>query len=161
MARAPREDGATAVYWLYSRSKKLLYVGVSHHPKARWREHARDKAWWPEVAHKGLSWHPTRAQAVLEEQRVIEEEGPQYNLRLTPEGVPAVPGVGASRDAYIAHWRRSRAYTGSHKELRDAVLAELDKGTDIDLIARSVDWSREYIARLRSEGSKPPRGEGR
>lgn len=47
--------------------------------------------------------------------------------------------------------RLTLAYKAAHRDLADSVVAELASGGDEDRIARSVDWSREYIARIRKE----------
>lgn len=47
--------------------------------------------------------------------------------------------------------RLTLAYKAAHRALADGVAAELARGGDEARIARSVDWSREYIARIRKE----------
>lgn len=71
--------GKAAVYRLYDRNGALLYVGLGSDPKTRWRAHARDKEWWPDVAHKEVEWHNTFAEAVEAEHAAIHAENPVYN----------------------------------------------------------------------------------
>lgn len=69
----------TALYRLYDASERLLYVGITNDPKGRWRSHARDKHWWPEVATKRTEWFETRKSAERIEKIEIEDESPVYN----------------------------------------------------------------------------------
>ncbi|MFJ6559937.1 GIY-YIG nuclease family protein [Streptomyces sp. NPDC091412] len=94
----------TALYRLYDAEDRLLYVGITTNPKVRWRAHARDKRWWPEVARKTIEWFETRKSAERVEKIEVEEESPVYNrnfngdrrrelqnedLRGTEDNVPA------------------------------------------------------------------------
>lgn len=52
-------------------------------------------------------------------------------------------------------------YDQVRERLMQAITEAIERGEPNSRIARSVDWSREYIAKLRREGPKAPRGEGR
>lgn len=69
----------TAVYRLYNRDQRLLYVGIAHDTKKRWREHARDKDWWNQVHWRTAVWHGTRLGAAIEEYCAFRFENPIYN----------------------------------------------------------------------------------
>lgn len=149
--RKPREDGPTSLYELRNADRDLLYVGISHRPMGRWREHATQKPWWPEVAVRSLIWFGSRAEAVLAEQAAIESAAPRYNRTVSPQSVPMPPGAAMSQAEL---WRRNDAYQAAHRALKEGVIAELDRGEDEARIARSVDWTREYIAKLRAKRGK-------
>lgn len=69
----------TAVYRLYDRNQRLLYVGIAHDTKKRWREHARDKDWWNQVHWKTAVWHESRLGAAIEEYCAFRFENPIHN----------------------------------------------------------------------------------
>ncbi|MFL1904788.1 GIY-YIG nuclease family protein [Streptomyces tauricus] len=73
----PRE---TAVYRLYDADGTLLYVGISYDVKIRFADHKANKDWWPSVATEDVRWFPGRDEAWAEEQRVIHEEHPRWNV---------------------------------------------------------------------------------
>lgn len=81
MDSAPLERGAapTALYRLYNREDRLVYVGVTYQLEKRLYQHARDKPWWPEVARQEVDWHEHRRLALAEETRLIELYDPPYN----------------------------------------------------------------------------------
>lgn len=146
--RRPREDGPTALYQLFNADKEMIYVGISHRPFGRWREHAKNKAWWPTVAHRSLVWFDTRAEAILAEQATIESVTPVHNQTTSPQSVPPAPGSVTPRgELYRLCWD----YQEAHRALARAVAREQARGTDVARIARSVDWTREYIAKIRKE----------
>lgn len=51
----PKHPGRTALYRLYAKRKRLLYVGISHNPDVRWGQHSLKKAWWPEALRRGAT----------------------------------------------------------------------------------------------------------
>lgn len=79
MTKSYEQSERTAPYRLYDADDRLLYVGITVNPKARWSAHARDKHWWPEVARKTIEWFETRKSAERIEKIEVEEEGPAYN----------------------------------------------------------------------------------
>lgn len=74
----------TAVYRFYNSSHVLLYVGITDSPAVRWRDHAKKKPWWSQVAERTLAWHPDRKAAAAEESVAIQTEEPLYNVAGRP-----------------------------------------------------------------------------
>jgi GntR family transcriptional regulator len=72
----------TAVYRLFAADGVLLYVGTSGNLPLRFRKHASDKDWWPQVARKTMVWYGSRREALAAEARAILVEAP---LRNDPE----------------------------------------------------------------------------
>lgn len=71
----------TALYRLFAASGDLLYVGISSEPERRWKQHAEDKSWWPEVHEKTVEWHQDRLAAEGAESTAIRSERPSRNIR--------------------------------------------------------------------------------
>lgn len=69
----------TGLYRFYNAADRILYVGISWHPAARFKQHADTKAWWPEVESYELEWHPDRPTAEGVETRLIRKLRPPYN----------------------------------------------------------------------------------
>lgn len=71
----------TALYRLYNRDRELLYVGITSSVERRMREHADDKAWWPEVhmATSKVTWWDDEDTARKQESDAIRSELPRYN----------------------------------------------------------------------------------
>lgn len=69
----------TAVYRLYDAADRLLYVGVAYDFDKRFKDHAKSKAWWPDVVRKDVVWFDNRLDAMWEESRAIDNENPVHN----------------------------------------------------------------------------------
>lgn len=80
----PPSSAQRAVYRLFDEAGELLYVGSSNNPERRWKQHASDKPWWPEVARKEAIWHPWR-ESWDKETEAIRKERPKHNTMSTPE----------------------------------------------------------------------------
>ncbi|RPE39722.1 GIY-YIG catalytic domain-containing protein [Streptomyces sp. Ag109_O5-1] len=76
--------GCTAVYRLYDRTGRLLYVGSSLNPNQRLKQHATDKPWWPEVdiRRATFEWCSDEATAADVEHTAALTEGPAYGSPL-------------------------------------------------------------------------------
>jgi hypothetical protein len=80
----PYAPDTVAVYRLYDANGQLLYVGQSRNPKARFITHAREVDWWEEVAHWAVEWWSDRYAARTQEQLLIAELSPRYNIAHAP-----------------------------------------------------------------------------
>ena len=78
----------TALYLARDIDDALLYVGTSRHPTQRLRQHAKDKAWWPEVSRVEDFWFTRQWQAELAEQFFISRECPPHNRMMPPWRAP-------------------------------------------------------------------------
>ncbi|MGQ4343547.1 GIY-YIG nuclease family protein [Streptomyces sp. SAS_275] len=112
----PFPSGRSAIYRLHDATGTLLYVGISHAPKARLKEHAGDKLWWHLVAREEITWCSSRAEALAAEAKAVNEERPLYNgYHQFGKGQPP----------------RARRYddTADQAAVRDGVRAALNDGT--------------------------------
>jgi hypothetical protein len=69
------------LYRLWSAADELLYIGITDRGRAREREHARTKPWWPEVHHVTVEPIQTRGELVHREAEAIHRERPKYNIQ--------------------------------------------------------------------------------
>lgn len=112
----PYGPHSVAVYRQFNEVGALLYVGISDHPKRRFGQHSRDKAWWQQVTHWRVKWFPDRASAEQEEARAIREEVPAYNVLGVPDGED-------ERDVRAEWLRRLRRRRPSCSDLDELYLA--------------------------------------
>ncbi|MEU1663602.1 GIY-YIG nuclease family protein [Streptomyces sparsogenes] len=77
----PRTPVPTALYRLRNQDGELLYVGITDNPERRWKDHAKDKTWWPEVASRSIEWFPNRGHALAAEGKAIRSERPRHNIQ--------------------------------------------------------------------------------
>lgn len=131
-------SGRTALYRLHDGAGELLYVGTAVSPRRRWKQHADDKPWWPQVAYADVAWFDTRAEAELREQQVIEEECPPFNRTMAPWRVPMPTAA-------------QRPWRDAHEGLALTVFAALDDGRSLEDVARLAGWSPRYITQLRAK----------
>jgi hypothetical protein len=87
----------TALYRLYDRADRLIYVGISDQLGERWERHLRKMPWWPEVQRMTSEWYPDRAAAAVAETDAIQHEQPIQNVKdagpiatLTPQEVARI-----------------------------------------------------------------------
>lgn len=78
LANKPAES--TTLYRLRDIAGRLLYVGIAGNPGRRFDQHAKDKAWWGEVASVNLQHFDSRPEALKAEREAIELEHPVYNV---------------------------------------------------------------------------------
>ncbi|MCE7081201.1 GIY-YIG nuclease family protein [Streptomyces sp. ST2-7A] len=79
MTYSPPPRGRTAVYRIYDRRDRLLYIGVAVKPEQRIQRHNSTAAWWMLARTQSVEWFATRAEAELQEMRAVRREGPLYN----------------------------------------------------------------------------------
>jgi predicted GIY-YIG superfamily endonuclease len=116
---------ATALYRLYDAADVLLYVGATHNPKARWYNHQRERAWWPQVARIEMTWLNSRSEALQAERKVIASEEPLHNTDHHPVNAPAAL---ARRRHDAIRWARGRDHEPYPPDVElDDVIADLTK----------------------------------
>lgn len=71
--------GRTAIYRIYDRQVRLLYIGIARWPENRIQRHNQKADWWPIATHQSIDWRETRVEAECDEERVVRREGPLYN----------------------------------------------------------------------------------
>lgn len=74
-----RDCSETSVYLLRDSAGDMLYVGVTDDVERRFREHARNKDWWPLVHRRSVLVFPDRHSALAWEAALIEALLPQFN----------------------------------------------------------------------------------
>lgn len=74
----------TAVYRLYDKGDRLIYVGTTGDPAKRFRQHQTGKSWWEEVATREIEWFPDADTALRAERELIASELPPHNVRSMP-----------------------------------------------------------------------------
>lgn len=67
------------LYRFYDEDGVLLYVGVTNSIENRFRWHAANQPWWPEVADCRPAFYPNRASVERAEYDAIRYERPRYN----------------------------------------------------------------------------------
>lgn len=139
------DPGRTGLYRLYDIHDRLLYIGIATTPETRWTQHALERTWWPEVAHKAVEWHPTRADAERAEVAAIVAESPHYNVSHS-----TTRRRGDARGEYIPRYSPVRRMRVASEEWRAFGLACKAAGTTRAEAVR--DFIRWY---LRRPGAKP------
>jgi predicted GIY-YIG superfamily endonuclease len=74
----------TTLYRLYSKTRVLLYVGVSQNPRFRLTQHRADKPWWSLVEWYRFEEFSDRTDALIAEERAIKTEWPLCNRQAHP-----------------------------------------------------------------------------
>lgn len=115
-----RVAGMCAVYRMFDRAFRLLYIGKTSSAGQRFGAHSA-KRWFPQVQMITLQWFDTEAQAAFEERRAIAAEQPLYNVagNRAPRGssvLPEDPSLDALTDVLTVF--------GDDRGLHWAVLAE-------------------------------------
>jgi hypothetical protein len=76
----PQVPVRTAVYKTYDAEWVPLYFGISNDFGRRWQQEAREKSWWPEVAHQTVDWYDDEPTARAAEREAIRAENPRHNI---------------------------------------------------------------------------------
>lgn len=69
-----------ALYRFFDKDDRLLYVGITLNPGARWKQHSKDKPWWHEVARVTVEHFPDRETVLEAERAAIITERPLHNV---------------------------------------------------------------------------------
>ena len=152
----------TAVYRLYDAGGALLYVGAAVDPPARWKYHAANAPWWPEVQRQTIDWYPDRPAALAAEETAICAERPRHNIthtdrrrrgpadRLAALSAADAPDgmAGILRSFALAAHRSEAEHQASHDALVDGIWVAHDEGWPQVEIVKAVGLTRERIRQL-------------
>lgn len=69
----------THLYRFFGTDNRLLYVGITHYPSARFSQHKNHKP-WSEIRRIELETFPDRQSAEIAERLAIQQEGPLWNV---------------------------------------------------------------------------------
>lgn len=73
-------DRLWCVYTFFNLSGQPLYVGKTDDPKRRFKEHRKEKQWYPAVARKKIDPVDTEDEALALERKMIQELEPIHNV---------------------------------------------------------------------------------
>ena len=92
----PIKDRAkpTALYRLFGKEDRLLYVGIAVNPEKRLASHRTSKPWWPEVTRHTIDWLDDWESALKREAEAIHAERPVHNIIHRPYGTAEQTGRG-------------------------------------------------------------------
>jgi predicted GIY-YIG superfamily endonuclease len=68
------------LYRFYDSTGRLLYVGITSNPVARFRQHRQDKVWWSDVADIKMQHFGSRTDLEMAEKIAIRDERPLWNV---------------------------------------------------------------------------------
>ncbi|MEU8829409.1 GIY-YIG nuclease family protein [Streptomyces sp900116325] len=154
----PDMNERAALYRLFDKKGRLLYVGISNDPVFRWRQHRGDKHWWPKVVDKKVTWYDTRMLALQAEALAIHTEAPIHN-GVRPHLIAHVPeGLTVTRDLdefdkrliEVAERRRRRQaeFRERDAELRSLLVRGRQKGLRNAKLARLSGFTRDWVSRV-------------
>lgn len=159
-----KPQGRTALYRLYDKHDRLLYVGVTSCPQTRFRSHSHND-WWPSVATREIVWMPTRNDAEYEETHAIRTEYPVHNR--APGSAKA---LGERRDgkgwkpspqtkALLSAYQRAADGLAKVREVLEAdAVREVRSGVKPETLSRYYPWSQTTIRKLGAQA--PPASYG-
>lgn len=108
----PESPERTALYRLYDVDDQLLYVGISHEPEERLKDHKWDPhhgRWTDQVVRQEIEWCASLSAARGAEAQAIQAERPLHNgthnhplAPFSAEAWPKIPGRHGKVDALAA-----------------------------------------------------------
>ena len=152
-----------ALYRFFDKDDRLLYVGISLDPGARWKTHAREKEWWSDVARVSIEEHPTRKSVLDAESAAIRSECPLRNIAGNPSPVerqrqsPRLEPIDPEADELLASIRTHVDRRRQALERRDQAIARArSNGQTWRAIAAAADMTelgcRKIVERVEGRG---------
>lgn len=138
-------QGRTALYRLYNAADELIYVGIAHNPRVRWKQHARVQPWWHEVVTREFEWLDTRADAERLEAELIETRHPKYNGH---PGMPALDARAFPRTRKKAGWEPTQRLLDLFKRYDEELLAAGRTRDEIEAHLIEVMWAGVTASRI-------------
>lgn len=125
------------LYRFYDIDSRLLYVGITKNPAARFQQHEQSKDWWDQVASITLEQHASRQALMDAERAAIIAEQPAYNV------VHSVTNP-RQRRHLLGRQHPSRLHVGAfvalHLDTGSCPVGEVIGLVDSTVTIRSKDW---------------------
>lgn len=159
-------QGRTAVYRLFDIDGRLLYVGISNNPHARWRSHAHTKPWWGDVVTREIEWHPTREGAEQAETHLVGALRPKWNTApgMPRRGLPAIAHRRIRRGwtppqsllDLIARYEDEQRTAGcTRDEIEAEIVAVMATSVSASRLAKFLPWEEPTIRAIGERGGVP------
>jgi predicted GIY-YIG superfamily endonuclease len=112
----------TLLYRFYDSEGRLLYVGITNDPHARWAAHARKNAdsWWSKVCVAHTEWCSTRDDAERAEVAAIKREAPLHNI--SHSDAPTPQRRLSSKYLHPMAWEHFEERPFTYRELSEELL---------------------------------------
>lgn len=85
--------GQQYLYRFFDAAGRLLYVGITGNPHARFLGHRSERSWWSDVRRITMDIYPDRRSVEMAERAAIRDESPAYNVTGVPPEVIRVRPV--------------------------------------------------------------------
>ncbi|MFE9735444.1 GIY-YIG nuclease family protein [Streptomyces sp. NPDC005863] len=151
----PKHPGRTALYRLFDRDGRLLYVGISRNPDVRWGQHSLTKDWWHEVERRETKWLATRTRAEDAERQAIQTEHPRYNTQHRWTSPPS-SGIKIPEDPaelYAKYRKALEERRALEPQIKAIAARALREGAPVGQLAKLTGMTPEVFRRIaRTEG---------
>jgi predicted GIY-YIG superfamily endonuclease len=159
----------TALYRFFDHADVLMYVGVTTSFGRRWTEHAKVKAWYPQVHHQTVTWFDSRQAALDAEAIAIREECPLHNISQSPwRLVPTATGgvaLAPKPKPEDKHRIKAKAFRPEPDEYDDGMELLDERGWEMDGFLRAclrlLREEPERLLSLLAPHRPPPKPRGR
>lgn len=102
-------DDPHAVYFVFDRWDRVIYIGSSSDPDARVKAHRGSASWRREIArHEVRDWYPNRTAAQRVEHALIWDMDPDHNFVGTSMNSTINRAVGADRQRVSMELRQAK-----------------------------------------------------
>lgn len=129
------------LYRMFDTNGDLLYVGITMDVESRFRDHRREKQWWPEVRTITLEHFSDRATLKSAEQAAILREQPMFNVQNRTPLKPPRPGdpqrtVAVPEDQWQQFGRTADALNTDRSKLINLFIAWANRTEGVTLPRR-------------------------
>ncbi|MFF8784754.1 GIY-YIG nuclease family protein [Streptomyces sp. NPDC015125] len=147
----------TALYRLYAKRKRLLYIGISRNPDVRWGQHSLTKDWWHEVERREVEWFDTRKEAEEAERQAIKSEDPRWNTQHRTAPL-APPRFGAPADhlkVFATYKQALEERRALEPKIKEIAVRALRRGASVNQLSSLTGLTPEVFRRIRDAHDIP------
>lgn len=132
---APKDKGPrkSDVYMAYDADDNLLYIGFTSTAHRRFLRHAKDSAWWQDVARLQLEHFDNEADALARERELIQLYDPPHNTRHRRKATQITDAATAATDEALAE----RSGVSSPVEPAGGVISQAGETAPLGVVGAS------------------------